>query len=252
MARKTPVTYDDVLSWWSSLSHQEQNYELSDFALEFAYQSAKIERADITFQEASQVFEHASVTNYTGPVRNLISIANQRVAFFWMLGALAYCRPLDESLVLSLHRTLTYGTYSPTQLADGERPGKYKLSDYIVRETHEVGASPEDCPLLTRELCREVCAQLPNLTPKRALTCAAYFHNALVSIHPFSEGTGRVARDLANFILLAGGHPPVCVYASDQAAFYEALEAFDSTGDLAPFKAFLREETLRTWEDRVR
>ena len=252
MARDESRAYSMVLEWWGLLPDPVRRRELGDFAMEFAYHSAKVEGAELTYEEAREVFEQGSVTAYTGDVRSLVSVTNQKAAFGWMMGRLEERAPLDEAFVLTLHRTLTYGTYSPTQLADGERPGTYKLSDYIVRETHEVGAAPTDCPRLTQELLRDVDETLRGLTPERAVTCSAFLHNELVSIHPFSEGTGRVAREMANYVLLRGGHPPVSVFEDEVDAYYRALEAFDDTGDLAPFKALLRHETVRSWEDRVR
>ncbi|MEY8437864.1 Fic family protein [Atopobiaceae bacterium 24-176] len=252
MARDESRAYKMVLEWWGLLPRPVMRQELDDFAMEFAYHSAKLEGAQLTYEEAREVFEQGSVTAYTGDVRSLVSVTNQKAAFAWMMERLAEEAPLDEAFMLTLHRTLTYGTYGRTQLADGERPGTYKLPDYLVRETHEVGAAPKECPRLTQELLRDVDETLCGLTPERAVTCAAFLHNELVSIHPFSEGTGRVAREMANYVLLRGGHPSVSVFEDEVDAYYRALEAFDDTGDLAPFKALLRHETVRSWEDRVR
>lgn len=246
--RNLPV----VLSWWQGLPPAVRDRELDDFAMEFAFNSALIEGAELTFEEAREVFEEGTVTAYTGDVRSLVSLTNQKAAFAWMRRRVEEGAPLDEQLVLTLHRTLTYGTYSPTQLADGERPGTYRLSDYIVRETHDVGAPVDRCPRLTRELCAEVEAEMNDLDWPRALTCAAYLHNGFVTIHPFSEGSGRVARDLANLVLLRAGVPPVCFYEDEADRYYDALEAFDESGDLAPFKGLVADQVVRAWIDRVR
>lgn len=246
------ASYEAVLEWWSCLDDETRASELDDFAMEFAFHSARIEGAELTYEEAREVYEDDSVTAYTGDVRSLVSLIDQRAAFGWMLGVIEERRPLTEELLLTLHRTLTYLTYSKKLLADDERPGKYKLSDYIVRGTYEVGAAPDQCPQLTRDLLAEVDKELPRLTPSRALTVAAYLHNNLVSIHPFAEGTGRTARDLMNLVLLEGDHPPIIVFDDDANRYYGALEEFDQTGDLAPFKDFLKRETVRSWEDRMR
>ena len=280
MASDESRAYSMVLEWWGLLPRPVRRRELGDFAMEFAYHSARVEGAELTYEESREVFEQGSVTAYTGDVRSLVSLTNQKAAFGWMTERLEERASLDEAFVLTLHRTLTYGTYSPTQLADGERPGTYKLSHngkrsaQLVRQVRPlldrlqgcsrrryavpavlaeaVGAAPDECPRLTRELLRDVDETLPGLTPRRAVTCAAFLHNELVTIHPFSEGTGRVARELANYVLLFGGHPPVSVFEDEVDAYYAALEAFDDTGDLEPFKRLLRHETVRSWEDRVR
>lgn len=244
--------YATICSWWRTLSKTKKLYELNDFASEFAYHSAKVERAQITYDEALEVYDHDTVTNYTGDVRSLVSILNQRAAFWWMVEKILAKSPLDESFILTLHRALVYHTLSNRQLMDGERPGKFKLCDYFVRETREVGAPASQCPKLTSDLLQEVMDELGDLEPEKALTVAAYLHVQLVVIHPFSEGTGRVARDLANYVLLASGYPPATVYEDDKERYFEALEVFDETGDLDPFKDFLRSCICRTWRRRIR
>jgi Fic family protein len=251
-AQELRDSYYAILDWWSELDDAARRSELKDFAMEFAYHSAKVERADVTYEEAREIFESGTVTAYTGDLRSLVSVRNQQLAYEEYLANAEDVVPLDEELVLACHFTLTYGTFSKKQLDDGEFPGTYKLSDYFVRETHEVGAPVEDCPRLVRDLCDEVNGVIETLTPKEALTCAAYFHNQLVRIHPFSEGTGRVARELANLILILGGHPPVIVFEEDKPEYFRQLEMFDDTGDLKPFKRFLRRECVRSWHERVR
>ena len=91
-----------------------------------------------------------------------------------------------------------------------------------------------------------------DISPARALTVAAYLHNQLVSIHPFSEGTGRVSRELSNYVLLWADHPPIIIYKDDKDEYFAELEAFDETGDLEPFKEFLKRETVESWGSRVR
>lgn len=248
----TSREYERVIRWWSGLDATTRQRELDEFAMEFAYHSAKVERATITRDEADEVYQAGSVTDYTGDVRSLFSVVDQRISFASLLEALAEKRPLDEEMVLSLHLSLTYGTFSPRQLADGERPGTYKLSDYFVRETHEVGAPVDEVAELTRDLCREVDEHLGDLSCERSVIVAAYLHNRLVTIHPFSEGTGRVARELMNYVLMRGGHPPVVIFEDEKPHYFATLETFDETGDLQPFKRLLRDATVRTWEERVR
>ena len=49
-------------------------------------------------------------------------------------------------------------------------------------------------------------------------------------------------------ILLAMGMPPIVIRAQDHAAYHAALDVFHLEGDLSPFRRFLRNETLLTWE----
>ena len=44
------------------------------------------------------------------------------------------------------------------------------------------------------------------------------------------------------------GMPPIVIRAQDHAAYHAGLDIFHLEGDLSPFRRFLRNETLLTWE----
>jgi hypothetical protein len=66
---------------------------------------------------------------------------------------------------------------------------------------------------------------------------AAYAHYALVRIHPFSDGNGRVARALASVYLYRAARVPLLVFAERRNEYLGALEAADS-GDRERFNEF--------------
>lgn len=243
--------YQRVCEWWSSLDELERTTRLVCFAPKFAYHSVRIEDKHATPELAREAFESDSVTAYTGPLSTLCEIKGQKDSFARMLGDLRRARAFDESLVLETHEDLTWGTYNARQLADGERPGTWRLGDYLVPGANEVGAPAEDVPGLVHDLCAEVNDVIEGATPKRALTTASYFHAAFETIHPFSDGSGLCGRELMNHILLRGGHPPVIVFFEDKNAYYEALDAFNRQGDLDPFRRLVMAEAIKTWRERA-
>ncbi|MFZ2755348.1 MAG: Fic family protein [Atopobiaceae bacterium] len=243
--------YAATLDWWQNLDPETRSQELERFARRFAYNSARIEDDAVTLPLTKEIFKTSGVTGYSGPLAPLYEIQNQKDCWVRLMADVDSRRAFDEGLVLEAHETLTFGTYSPTQLADGERPGTYKQGDYLIAGAPEVGASAEDAPQLVRDLCDEVASALPGLTRGKALIVAAYFHCSFEAIHPFSDGSGLTGRELMNYILLAGGHPPVVIYDEDRRAYFDCLEAFTSDGDLQPFKRFLMAETLRTWRESI-
>ena len=61
------------------------------------------------------------------------------------------------------------------------------------------------------------------------LICAAWFHHAFTTIHPFQDGNGRVARLLASLILIKHGLFPFTVLREEAKAKYiDALEKADA------------------------
>ena len=82
------------------------------------------------------------------------------------------------------------------------------------------------------------------------LLAAAVAHTWLVTVHPFVDGNGRVARLLMNLILMRHGYPIAIVTKEDRLRYYDALE-LSQTSDLTPFLVLVAEcieESLEEYE----
>lgn len=237
--------YSEVLSGWRRnlpLTRSDLAGVLADYRVYFAYNSGRIENPSITYHDTREVFENGRAVSFTGDVRTLFEIQNQKECSEMLLDMFVSKRSIDESLVLEVHRALTQGTYDERRWACGERPGTYKVNDYVVG-VNGVGSAPEAVPHDVRELLDEIEAATPN----NVLMVAAYFHLAFEGIHPFADGNGRVGRALMNHLLVVNDHPPIIVYDEDKLAYYGAMQVWDDEGDLAPMLDFLRAETVKTW-----
>lgn len=176
----------------------------------------------------------------------MFEIRNAKEAYEFFLRSFGEKRPLDEAFLCELQLHLTQGTYDSRRWQLGERPGRYKLHDYVTGRS-EVGAAPEDVPEEMAELIEE----LQDIEPKDVLTAAAYFHAKLENIHPYADGNGRAGRLAMNYLLVLYGHPPIIIHEEDRKEYYEALEAWDVRQDLVPLRSFLRLQTQKTWERRI-
>lgn len=248
MADVLLASYESLVSRWRVLSSLSREAHVDDFVLNYAYNSGKIENDAITYHDTHEVFESGRIVAFTGDVRTLFEIQNLKTSWEWARSRATFGLRLTEDLVLKAHELLTYGTYDEQRWGSGERPGSYKLGDYVVG-AKAVGAVASDVPELMRDLLDDVSAHLSD--SGRALTVAAYLHASLVDIHPFADGNGRVARLLMNMVFLAMGHPPVVIREQDRMAYYGALDAFHDEGDLESFKQFLMTECLLTWDGSV-
>ena len=82
------------------------------------------------------------------------------------------------------------------------------------------------------------------------LIVAAVAHTWFVTIHPFIDGNGRVARLLLNLILMRYGYPIAIITKDDRDRYYDALEG-SHTSDLTQFVNLLSEcieESLEEYE----
>ena len=241
--------YLQLCKRWKELDTNDRSARLDGFAVDYAYNSGKIENDAITLHDTREVFERGGVSAFTGDVRTLFEIENLRVSWNWMLERLSAPDPgfsFDVQELLACHRVLTQGTYDERRWSLGERPGEYKHHAYEVADG--VGYEPEEVPEAIEELLAEVReARAKPSDALGSLTIAAYLHAALVDIHPFADGNGRLARQLANMQLLSTNLPPVLVPQEDRMAYYGALDAFHFEDDLLPFEEFLVAESLRVW-----
>ena len=239
------AAYQDIVGEWTAkdiASRSQLEAALADYRIRFAYHSGHIENPSITYHDTRDVFENGRVIGFTGDPRTLFEIQNLKECHEVILDAFAIRRCIDEGLVLEVHRTLTQGTYDERRWASGERPGTYKVGDYVVG-AGDVGAT-------TNEVHSEIELLLSEIdhAPKRnPLTVAAYFHAVFENIHPFADGNGRCGRELTNYLLLLCNHPPIIIFEDDRLAYYGAMEAWDLERDLEPMKALLKVETVRTW-----
>ena len=97
----------------------------------------------------------------------------------------------------------------------------------------------------------ELLDELQDISPEKILTAAAFFHVKFENIHPFADGNGRVGRLVMNYLLVLHNHPPIIIHEEDRKAYYEALEAWDTVQSIEPMRAFLKEQTAKTWAKQI-
>ncbi len=241
--------YEKAIAMWQSKeisTDAELAEALNGHSIAFAYNSGKIENDKITYHDTREIFEHDGVTSYTGDLRTLFEIRNAKDANEYFLSAFNNRLQLNEQLVLDFQQILTKNTYDTRRWRLGERPGEYKKHDYVTGK-EEIGASPEE----VEEEMRELLEDIQDFPKEKALTAAAFFHVKFENIHPFADGNGRAGRLLMNYLLVLNNHPPIIIHEEDRKAYYDALEAWDSSQTLEPMFAFLKEQTAKTWEKQI-
>lgn len=241
--------YDEVVAMWqkfritTTLSLAQY---LDSHGVLFAYNSNKIENEQTTYHDTREIFDKGKVVNYTGDLRTLFEIQNQKTAYEYIVKAFQRKEPITEGLVKHVHKLLTQGTYDDYRHRQKERPGEYKKHDYVTG-ANEVGALPED----VSEEMNELLEDIRGVDNEKALVAAAYFHAKFENIHPFADGNGRCGRTLMNYFLISHNHPPITVYEEDRNQYFKALEAFDTEQDLKPLTVFLKDQCSKTWEKKL-
>ena len=145
--------------------------------------------------------------------------------------------PIRETDVRSLHQMTV-----PTE----RFAGRYRRIEVGIGGSEHQPPSVLDVPQQMSEL-----VAWTNAASAPPALAASVVHSWLTIIHPFEDGNGRVARLLANIVLLRANWSALIVRASDRLQYLDALASSDGGGDLLPlFDLFVKsiKRTLRELE----
>lgn len=181
------------------------------------------------------------------------SIEDAMRAYDFVLDAATGAYPITEAWVRELHELVAASQerYTViTAVGQQEQPltkGVYKTypNNPLNFESNTIHsyASPTDTPAEMARLVEEFRSE--SFANAHPVTQAAYAHYAFVSVHPFADGNGRVARALASTFLYRGLGVPLVIFADQKADYLNALEAADA-GSYAGFLRFLSERVIDT------
>ncbi len=143
-------------------------------------------------------------------------------------------RPITEVWIRELHEVVTkpqanYKARSPQGWIDVLLPkGEYKKQPNHVQQEDgskhayaPVDMTPPEMQRLVEELSG------PDFETAHPVLQAAYCHYALVAIHPFADGNGRVARAVASVFLRRQALIPLVIQVDQRTDYFNALEAAD-------------------------
>ena len=155
-------------------------------------------------------------------------------------------RPISESDIRQIHALVMQGI-------EGDA-GKYRSVPVEISGSDFEPPNPE---MVASEMERFgswlSTASIPGASDFATVTgllTAAVAHTWFVTVHPFVDGNGRVARLLMNLVLMRYGYPIAIILKDDRLRYYDALEDSQSS-DLTAFIALLIEcveESLEEYE----
>ena len=147
---------------------------------------------------------------------------------------------LNKAFVLKTQYEVTKSTSCRIQ-------GAYRDSQVGITGSEHIPPKPERVPELMEGLFADFCVYKKEFHP---VELATLLHNRFVNIHPFTDGNGRTARLLMNWVLLKNKFPPVIIEVSNKEQYYRAIEAADR-GDQKQFAIFLVNQLLAQYTVRL-
>lgn len=183
---------------------------LEDFSITFTYDTQRIEGSTLSLGETARLLDRGISPSGKPLVDAKEAESHQRVFF----EVLRYQKELSLQSVLYWHKRLFEDTKP-------DIAGQISRHGVKIAGSRFIPPSPVELQLFLREFFNWYERSRTNMHP---VELAALAHLKLVTIHPFSDGNGRISRLMMNFILKKHGYPMLNIEYKGRQAYYNALE----------------------------
>lgn len=190
--------------------HSARKKELENFMIKFTYNTQRIEGSTLSLRETANLLEKG-ISPKEKPVSDSSEAEAHKKVFYEML---AYEKDLSLQIILYWHKKLFEETKK-------DIAGKIRQHQVGISGSKFLPPSPiEVYPSLTDFFSW----YKKNQEKLHPLEVAALVHLKFVTIHPFSDGNGRLSRLIMNFILKKHHFPLLDIAYENRAGYYTALE----------------------------
>lgn len=144
-------------------------------------------------------------------------------------------KDLDASDLFTLHRVVCRKDVVDALKPIGAWKQEINGTEYVEdgRIVWHEYAHPVYVPELMQQWVGQFNA-LSGCTTDNAAATYASLHLSFVSIHPFWDGNGRIARLIANVPILRAGLPPIMISQERRREYLESMRGFQKTGKFFP------------------
>lgn len=218
--------------------------------LEWTYHSNALEGNPLTLSETS-FFIREGLTSKGKPLLAYTEAKNHVEALGFLEGVVREKAPFTEHLIRQYHSIL-FDKIDFVEIGTG--PGRQRIkviggankseNNHVVRLDGKIKQFA-DWLQVPGEMERLIAWYAETHTTLHPVELAAVFHHRFVSIHPFTDGNGRVSRLLMNTILIQAGYTPAIIPIEERERYLQSLQAADD-GDLSPFREYIEQLVSRT------
>lgn len=201
-----------------------RRYESACFA-RYVQGTTAIEGNTITLRQAEELLEH-NVTPPGKSLREVYEIVNFRKLRKFLE---EYKGDVSERLIRKIHAIIMENLL--------EAPGEYRRIQVLIEKAEHEPPPAFEVPELMRELIEWYRRNRKRVHP---FELAVLLHTKFVTIHPFVDGNGRVARALLNFVLQKHGYPTLYLGLEHREKYLDAV-AEGNKGNYKPVIDFLYE-----------
>lgn len=194
------------------------------FDLQLTYNSNAIEGNTLDIKETKLILDEG-ITIGGKTLKEHLEVINHKEALDYIENLVSkQPHQITEQDTLGIHSLILRGIQS-------KDAGKYR--NVPVRISGSRVAFPN--PLKVPELMKELFRWLSTPSQEHPIKLSSDAHYRLVTIHPFIDGNGRVARLLLNLILIQNGYPPALIKKEERKDYIDSLESAQLGGSLEKF-----------------
>ncbi len=198
------------------------------FAIEYTYESNRIEGNTLTLQETDLVVNEG-VTIAGKSMREHLEAINHAEAISYIKDFAKDDIEISESTIKDIHAIILHSI-------DRSNAGRYRNVPVMISGSRHVPPQPYMIePQMEQFMTRFAEMERQKTHP---VIIAAFLHDELVRIHPFIDGNGRTSRLLMNLYLLRSGYTLITLKGSNEEKinYYKALETSHTENNPTDFQ----------------
>ncbi len=219
---------------FKSMPKSAKDKYLENFLIRFTYNTNRIEGSTLTLKETARLLNEG-ITPGNKPLKDVKEAEAHKLVFQEMLRENS---DLNLRLVLRWHKRLFVAT-------DQDIAGIIRKHPVAIAGSKYEPPQPVELNYLLR---RFFLWYNNNKKDTHPVELAALAHLKFVTIHPFTDGNGRISRLIMNFILHRNGFPMLDIPYSNRASYYNALERSQTKDMDRIFLQYLIKKYLKEYQ----
>ena len=183
---------------------------IESFMIKFTYNTNRIEGSTLSLKETADLLQQ-HITPRNKPLQDVKEAEAHKKVFYEMLN---HKKDLTLTAVLHWHKLLLQDTVPDIS-------GIIRQHQAAIARSKVELPFPAELDTLLHEFFIWYNKNKIKLNP---VILAALVHLKFVTIHPFSDGNGRISRIMMNFVLHKHNYPMLNIEYTNRNSYYNALE----------------------------
>ncbi len=216
----------DLINQHGKLESAQLKRLQNRFRLDWNYYSNRIEGGTLTIDETRSIMM-GNITIAGKSIKDVMEMKGHDSTISEILKIGKGAVRLSEKRIKEIHRAIMHED-DPTlkeQIGDWKTKPNYVYN--YKQEKHEF-LPPAEVPEAMHRALNEINAYLDRFHDDKKKDSnptieISRFHIDFVSIHPFYDGNGRMARILTNLLLISCGYPPIIIKDQDKDRYTKLL-----------------------------